>query len=390
MPKEVMDIGTFNTRYFAGRLGSIGGHRYHELINELTKYHTWAGHLNGPARQVDFDNLKCCLKDVTYAAASILTASKQPAGSEKRMVVEEVAAQASNQMKWLGRRMHMGMTPTTATTQAKQQYKFGVGAGGKNARLLHLGDSKSENARDKNYWLEFYDKKHRPGFLLHSYWVQWLNDQAACYSMSFWDWLEQQEQKKPTVSASVNVNTGLGDPMNVRYLNSYERQKYAEQFRFGLIWDCNDKEYDTNLEVTAFSGKGWAIFVMDEKNTLYAGSHIVGRFHHSSFLAGKPAKAAGELICTKGKLAVITGKSGHYRPGENELLAAVKVMVTAGVVAPDAALKPGFEGTDWFNAREWAQRNGAGATPQPKAAVLNKVPIEARKGPNFGNSLPPL
>jgi hypothetical protein len=310
MPKEVMDITTFNARYFAGRLGKTGGQKYQELIRVLTKYHTWAGHSNGPARQVNHDNLKGYLQEVILAATAILTDSKQPTGSEKKKAVLEVVGQATNQLKWIDRRMHLGLTPTTATTQASQQYKSGVAAGAGKARLkqslcLNQGEVDTNN---RNYWLEFYDTKHRPGFLLHPLWVQWLNDKAACYSMSFWDWLDQQESANINVYNRVNRVSG-GAPMNVRYLDANARLHHAIQFRAGKVWDSNDQEYDTRVEKTCFSGDGWGIFVMDLQNTLYAGSHIEGRFHHSSFLAGGPVKAAGEVICTNGGT---DRRSGHW------------------------------------------------------------------------------
>ena len=67
----------------------------------------------------------------------------------------------------------------------------------------------------------------------------------------------------------------------------------------GLLHDHNGDAYDTSRESTEASGQGWAIFVMDEKGNVYAGTHLFGVFHHSSFLGGAPARAAGEIIVEK-------------------------------------------------------------------------------------------
>ncbi|TWU57656.1 hypothetical protein [Rubripirellula reticaptiva] len=49
-------------------------------------------------------------------------------------------------------------------------------------------------------------------------------------------------------------------------------------------------------------------------DVFYTGSHIIGQFHHSSFLRGNSVKGAGEWMVKNGTLKIITSKSGHYRP----------------------------------------------------------------------------
>ena len=39
-----------------------------------------------------------------------------------------------------------------------------------------------------------------------------------------------------------------------------------------------------------------------------------GKFHHSSFLAGRDVKAAGDWVVEQGKLKTISAMSGHYHP----------------------------------------------------------------------------
>lgn len=64
------------------------------------------------------------------------------------------------------------------------------------------------------------------------------------------------------------------------------------------------------------------IFVMDGDGTLYSASK--GEVtHHSSFIAGRPAAAAGSFVATAGKLKSYNGESGHYMPTA-EMLAQFK------------------------------------------------------------------
>lgn len=42
--------------------------------------------------------------------------------------------------------------------------------------------------------------------------------------------------------------------------------------------------------------------------------HEPQKFHHSSFLGGKPVASAGEIVVEKGIIKEVTRKSGHYQP----------------------------------------------------------------------------
>ena len=64
-------------------------------------------------------------------------------------------------------------------------------------------------------------------------------------------------------------------------------------------------------------GEGKAIFVMDETGRFFASKRQArGEFHHSSFLAGEPVAAAGEITVDQGVVKAVTLKSGHYKPRE--------------------------------------------------------------------------
>jgi len=58
-----------------------------------------------------------------------------------------------------------------------------------------------------------------------------------------------------------------------------------------------------------------AIFVLDQTNEiLLTVDYEHNKFHHSSFVAGAPVIAAGEMIISRGRLIALTNHSGHYLP----------------------------------------------------------------------------
>ena len=135
--------------------------------------------------------------------------------------------------------------------------------------------------------------------MLHAAWTKWALDENLSYATNFWDYLASLEQQTGPVKKTIrNPTTGATVEQNVRYLKTEsERRPYLLTVESGLLHDHNGDAYDTSRESTEASGPGWAIFVMDEKGNVYAGTHLFGVFHHSLFLGGAPAKAAGEDHC---------------------------------------------------------------------------------------------
>lgn len=95
----------------------------------------------------------------------------------------------------------------------------------------------------------------------------------------------------------------------VRYLSDEEKTAYEIFERDGLLVDKNGVPIDSGSE-----SNGKFMFVMDPQGRVYAGSHKLMEFHHSSFLAGKPVSAAGELELIDGKVVGHSRSSGHYKP----------------------------------------------------------------------------
>ncbi len=87
----------------------------------------------------------------------------------------------------------------------------------------------------------------------------------------------------------------------------------------GKPLDTSKAQIDKSLD-PASTLKGAFIFIMDENGEIYVADenlwNRVLNFHHSSFLAGKPVAAAGEIAFSAGRVTNISNISGHYRPSE--------------------------------------------------------------------------
>jgi hypothetical protein len=80
------------------------------------------------------------------------------------------------------------------------------------------------------------------------------------------------------------------------------------------------KPVDTKESVTHFSGGGYEIFAVGATGDLHMASHKIGKYHHSSLLAGGATAMAGELKVQDGEIKYLSSKSGHYKPTRANLL----------------------------------------------------------------------
>ncbi|WP_194825878.1 hypothetical protein [Nocardia sp. XZ_19_231] len=102
----------------------------------------------------------------------------------------------------------------------------------------------------------------------------------------------------------------------VKYLDGEERWRFKLFRDGGLLRDFERNLFDTTSAQTLWTPQGGrAIFAMDHDGNLYSAPfHILGEFHHSSFLAGAPVAGAGEIAAHQGKVLMISDHSTHYRP----------------------------------------------------------------------------
>jgi hypothetical protein len=210
--------------------------------------------------------------------------------------------------------------------------------------LAGPADYRSINQNNESYWLELLDKQHRPGFVLAPLFERWLNDPLCEFSkLSFWAFIDLERGARAH-ECVVCEDYGWG----VHYEEDKSRRA-RHQVTFdiaGRLVDHDGHPLHTEGLSTHASGAGWAIFVQAATGEIYVGSHDIGKFHHSSFLAGMPVRAAGELVADRGVLKALSGKSGHYQPTPSQILAFARSLPNANpgaVVQPNPKLvKPVF------------------------------------------------
>jgi hypothetical protein len=122
-------------------------------------------------------------------------------------------------------------------------------------------------------------------------------------------------QTTPLLKDFVGEETGKVFGSKVKYLSKAERSIYELFVKDGKLFDSSGNLFDTTTSSSIHSGGGKAIFVMNKSGKIYASpTQVLGKFHHSSFLSGKPVAAAGELTVVNGVIKEISRKSGHYQP----------------------------------------------------------------------------
>lgn len=143
-------------------------------------------------------------------------------------------------------------------------------------------------------------------------------------------WLVRQGAKL-TRNGHIIVLPDNAPVPRVRYDSELEQEATRVHIVGGLMLMPNGKPLDTRTMATAFSGPGYAIYVMSREGHLHVASHVVGIRHHSSLLAGAPVAGAGEMVVNQGRLVHLTNKSGHYAPPRENLIQVVNRLARAGI-----------------------------------------------------------
>ena len=174
--------------------------------------------------------------------------------------------------------------------------------------------------------LHYFNKKFPPSFHgKNSVFFMWLDGFAGLFPDEVIAFLKKSVPNLPSETYTTFVENG------VKYLE-WEKHRFSYLVMFpGGKMVQKGKPFDTRNHRTHFSGPGWAIYVVSPSGLWYAGSHVVGQFQHSSFLAGRPVLAAGEIQVQNGVPTVITAKSGHYTPTMEQFIAGLESLKKCGV-----------------------------------------------------------
>jgi hypothetical protein len=131
----------------------------------------------------------------------------------------------------------------------------------------------------------------------------------------------------------------------VEYLNAAQRAQCCVEVDSGLICirqHSNHKTtlvpFDTLNSEAALPGRpNVAIWVEGPSGRFYTSrSAEAGKFHHSSFLAGRAVKAAGDWMVINGEVYMMAAMSGHYHPPLPALQEAIRDLQTMAVDMSEA------------------------------------------------------
>ena len=254
-------------------------------------------------------------------------------------------------------------------------------------KLIPKGSLKGHGAApvrlmQQENWLEVLDTHHRRGQELKKHFLMW---EASGQSCSFWEYLEKLDpvSKKELAEVSVRYVDDLiyRALFEVTFDNGQMRSRMSpvvqnmilSRFpRATVFANADEKLLDTSTwPSNALRGvsTGWAAFVLSPQEVLYAGMHVSGLFHHSSFLCGAPVLASGMLRVENGRIRGIHEKNGHYRSQDIHLMTFLKL------------LQRKLPGTDWHD----VEYITFGGTPMTVGQKLNlprrpAVPSRANRG----------
>lgn len=221
-------------------------------------------------------------------------------------------------------------------------------------RLIASFDSPGSRALQPTYKREAQDPKHRMGDLLEECFKVYVKkhpeDQTG---LRFYYWLDGLGDWDRVMLVSGHaLMRGTGEDAYVKpsmvkafmrgvaYMDKAARKSHRVHFNGGTAFLKGGEAgtgalggtvmtpLSTAEMSTVFSGKGFGIWVVSESGKLYVGNHVKGMIHHSSFLAGADVMCGGEMWARHGKIQLLTAKSGHYNPGIEHLVWALKVLET--------------------------------------------------------------
>ncbi|GLT76269.1 hypothetical protein SLA2020_479390 [Shorea laevis] len=172
------------------------------------------------------------------------------------------------------------------------------------------------------HWIEAIDPRHRYGHNLHTYYKQWCESKSG---QPFFYWLDIGDGKEVDLK---ECPSSMLRQQCIKYLGPQEREHYEYDIVEGKIIH---KQTGVLLDTSNGSKGGKWIFVMSTSHILYAGQKKKGMFHHSSFLAGGAALAAGRLEAEHGILKSLSAYSGHYKPTHDILYSFLSILKEKGV-----------------------------------------------------------
>lgn len=150
----------------------------------------------------------------------------------------------------------------------------------------------------------------------------------------------------------------------VTYLSSDGRASYeatAKDGRLintqsGNLIDTIENDY-SDIDITLWGLCAHA-YILSPDNRLYIGKHELDKFHHSSFLAGRPVKDAGNIVISRGQVLAIINKSGHYLPNKEQKLHTLQWMASRDLDLQDAFIHSNILDNRLYFANDFLRKHG--------------------------------
>lgn len=208
---------------------------------------------------------------------------------------------------------------------------------------------------DGEYWQEALNAEHYGPTITERLKRDWLRSNT---DLTFTQWMESAEGTKALEKVKDLIRSQPqfwdGDAMErhpqtnalvhkvdlnkakVAYLTEEERMAYKVGFQ-------KSENGMVLLDAKGSPKIGRLVFVMDSNGNVYSGKHLPDQFHHSSFLSAGAVIGAGEFITdAQGVIIEITNKSGHYKPGKENMLDVLKSLADQGFKFGNTKLNIGY------------------------------------------------
>ncbi|MBL8230070.1 MAG: hypothetical protein JNL98_16395 [Bryobacterales bacterium] len=231
-----------------------------------------------------------------------------------------------------------------------------------------------------NGWMEILDHEHHRGQELSNLMFEWKHSEETCSFLEYLDRLPQ-EQKEALMNRRVHYVDDLvlralfecdveGGKLFSRMTPETQRDIMARnKDRKTIVGDTDLKPLNTTTwacnALNDFDDEGWACFVMSTYNVVYAGQHIGGLFHHSSFLCGAPVLSAGMMRVQGGTLKEVCMKTGHYRTDIEHAAEFLRAMKQKQVPLVDVKVR--LHDGEVLSAEALLQKVALRQTPQSRA-----------------------
>ena len=125
-------------------------------------------------------------------------------------------------------------------------------------------------------------------------------------------------------------------------LSSFVRVHYmsAAELEVTRVFVGPDGRLYRAVDGTPFHAPDWALFAMDRGGNLYATKPISGRLQgHSSFFAGAPVAAAGEIKVVHGRMLAMNDANGHYWATANANDLGLQLLCEGGLILAHGFLR---------------------------------------------------